>query len=229
MTITFRYLSCQEFPSLPVGDAASTRVQTALPWGNESAETSFRYLGPAEDDRFEKYAVLHQVDSTVDIIADQQHYERVLDNRRFEAFFRRDAGYVLVQAGKSDAHSALKRMALAEPPILAEPVHVDLKAMTPLGAPTGAHFGKLRVADVTAVSVWGTVDIVDSQEWHYYNQLGELSAVNMQAALAGAADYRHIQLLRDRSVVIMKSISERYDLRFIADLQESIEQLVAGA
>ena len=227
MTIPFMYLECSDLREMELGGVVSTSVQTALPWGNESAETSLTFQGVADDPRFERYEILYQVVDDVDVIVNQENVRRLLENRRFHAFYNRQQGYFLVQTNRRDARNAFVRLAAASPPLAADHHEINLLDVLQVGEPTGAHFGNLKIAKVRAAAVFGSTTVVDSEEWNHYAELGELSIVYMLASTQGG-DERALQLLKDRSVVLMKHVNERQDLQFVAELQESLDEVLAS-
>lgn len=225
MTVSFMYLLCSDLPELELGETISTSVQTALPWGDESAETTLTFQGVADDPRFERYEMLYQVPNDVDVVVNQKNIRRLLSNRRFHAFYHRGKGYLLVQTNRRDARNSFGRLSRATPPISSGHRTINLADVLEVGVPTGAHFGNLKIARVSAASLFGTMTVVDSDEWHRYAEVGELSIVYMRASTEGG-DERAIQLMNDGSVVLMKGISERQDLEFVAELQESLDQIL---
>jgi hypothetical protein len=219
------YVLCADMPRLDLGAAISTSVQTALPWGEETAETTLTFQGIADDPRFERYEMLYQVARDVDVVVNQKNIQRLLDNRRFHAFYNRDKGYFLVQTSRRDARNSLGRLVRANQPITTAHRSINLADVLEVGVPTGAHFGNLKIAKVSAASLFGTMTVVDSDEWHRYAEVGELSIVYMRASTEGG-DERAIQLMNDGSVVLMKALSERQDLEFVAELQESLSHIL---
>lgn len=227
MPSPFMYLVCDDMPVLEPGRSISTSVQTALPWGNPTAETTLTYVGPAEDVRFEHYTVLHQVEKTVDVIVRHEAVSEVLDNNRFHAYYHREKGYFLVTSKRKDAQGAFARLVRAPVPVNASPVTIPLLDVRQVGETTGGHFGNLSIAKVRSAAVFGTTTVADSEEWAHYAEHGELSALYMRASTE-TGDERPLQLMRDRSVVLMKDAGERLNLAFVAELQTSLDDLLGG-
>lgn len=223
----YMYLVCEDMPRLDEGDSISTSVQTALPWGNPSAETTLTYLGAAEDVRFEHYTVLHQVEKAVDVIVRQETVHEVLDNNRFHAYYHRSNGYFLVTSKRKHAQGAFARLARAPQPVNASPVTIPLLDVREVGETTGGHFGNLSIAKVRSAAVFGTTTVSDSEEWAHYAEHGELSALYLRASTQ-TGDERPLQLMKDRSVVLMKDAGERLNLEFVAELQSSLDQLLSS-
>lgn len=226
MTSPFMYLRCPELPLLPLGESIRTSVQTALPWDNPSALTSLTFQGVADSPDFERYEMLYQVDDDVDVMVDQRNVRRLLENRRFHAYYHRSDGYFVVQTNKRDTRQAFDRLARATPPVEATHTTINLLDVLDVGTSTGAYFGKLQIAKVRSAAVFGTATVVDSEEWNHYASHGELSVVYMRASTP-SGDERALQLMKDRSVVLMKSISERQDLEFVASLQADLDGILA--
>lgn len=219
-------MACEDFPQLDLNDSISNKVQTALPWGDETTETSIAYLGAAEDSAFERYVVLHQVEREMDAFFNQQAVRRLIENRRFPAYYFRDRGYFLVGARDRDTSGMFDRLATGDVPVHATKEEIDLTTVMALGKTTGAYFGNLRIDKVRTAAVFGTTTVVESEEWSHYAELGDLKVIYMRM-MADDGEVRVVQLLRDRSVVLMKNDTERADLCFVRELQASIDQLLS--
>ena len=226
MPIPLRYVSCDDFPRVSTGESISTAVHLALPWGDASAVTSLTFLGPADDASFERYEVLHQVERDVDAFYNQQHVKRILENRRFHAFYNRDQQYFLVGARRKDALGVFERLTKLDPPIIARSNDIDLRKVLDLGKTTGGYFGKLKIAKVRSAAVFGSTTVVESEEWDHYAKLGELSVVYMQV-MADDGETRTLMLMPDRSVLLMKDTGDGPNLGFVADMQIDIDALLA--
>lgn len=225
MPVPLMYISSTEFPQLALGTSISTKVQTSLPWGDPTAETSLTFQGLADDPQFERYEVLHQVERDVDAFYNQQAVRRLLENRRFHAFFNRSKGYWLVSSKRRDARGVFERLKREHNDIKAEPVDTDLSALSSLGSTTGAYFGNLRIDKVRTAAVFGSTTVVESEEWEHYSDLGELTVLYMRV-MADDGDIRTLMLMRDRGVLLMKDTGERLNLAFAASLHESIDAAV---
>lgn len=225
MPIPLRYVTCDDFPEVAVHDSISTAVHLALPWGDATAATSLTYLGPADDAQFERYEVLHQVERDIDAFYNQQLVKRILENRRFYAFYNRADKYFLVGAARKDALGVFERLTKLVPPIHARSDDIDLRKVLALGKTTGGYFGKLRIAKVRSAAVFGSTTVVESEEWDHYATLGELTVVYMQV-MADEGDTRTLMLMPDRSVLLMKDSGDKFNLGFVADMQVDINTLL---
>jgi hypothetical protein len=222
MPVPLMYISSAEFPVLALGDSISTKVQTSLPWGDPTAETSLTFQGLADDPQFERYEALHQVERDVDAFYNQQPVRRLLENRRFHAFFNRSKGYWLVSSKRRDARGVFERLKREHSDVQAESAETDLAELSSLGATTGAYFGNLRIDKVRTAAVFGSTTIVESEEWEHYSELGELTVLYMRV-MADDGEIRTLTLMKDRSILLMKDTGERLNLAFAASLQESID------
>jgi hypothetical protein len=225
MPVPYRYFAAPGLPELELDQKVTSEAQLAMPWGDETAHTTMTYLGLAEGEAFERYSVEHQVDVEVDAIYEQKPVKRIIEVRRFFAFYLRDKEYFLVQGPKRDARGAFERLEKAKPPVVAAPGELDLDKLSQLGQTTGAWFGKLKIADVNTTAVFGTETVVDSEEWARYTELGELSVVYMRLQDGGGV-YRKVMVSRDRFVLLMQNVGEGANLEFVAQLQEAIDNLV---
>jgi len=225
--VALRYVTCADFPKLAINDVISNEVQTSLPWGDATTETSITHLGSAEDRSFERYMVLHQVERDVDALYNQEAVRRLIENRRFPAYYERSGGYFLVQAPERDVNGMFDRLAKSDPPIRSEHHQIDLMNLMALGDTTGAYFGNLRIDKVRTAAVFGTTTVVESDEWVHYAEHGDLRVLYMRVMQEDGAT-RTLQLLTDRSVVLMKDAGEHDNLSFTKELQESIDTLLAS-
>jgi len=225
MPVPLRYITCEDFPQVEVHQSISTAVHLALPWGDTTAETSLTFLGPADDPSFERYEVLHQVEREVDAFYNQQLVKRILENRRFFAFYNRDRRYFLVGARRKDALGVFDRLTKVDPAIHASSDDIDLRKVLDLGKTTGGYFGKLKIAKVRTAAVFGSTTVVESEEWDHYANLGELTVVYMQV-MADDGETRTLMLMPDRSVLLMKDTGDGPNLRFVADMQVDIDSLL---
>lgn len=225
MPVPLRYVTCQDFPQVEMGQSIRTAVQLALPWGDATAETSLTFRGPADDPDFERYEVLHQVERDVDAFYNQELVKRILENRRFFAFYNRTRQYFLVGARRKDAIGVFERLTKIDPPIHARSDDFDLRRALDLGKTTGGYFGKLKIAKVRTAAVFGSTTVVESEEWDHYASLGELTVVYMQV-MAEDGETRTLMLMPDRSVLLMKDTGDGTNLRFVADMQVDIDNLL---
>lgn len=209
---------------LELGDNLSSKVQTSLPWGDPTAESSATYLGLAENPSFERYEVLHQIERDVDAYYNQQPVKRLLENRRFHAYLHREGGYWLISTRRRDARGVFERLAHDHESVVVNDEQIDLRTITSLGSTTGAYFGNLRIDKVRTAAVFGSTTVVESEEWGHYSELGELSVVYMRV-MADDGETRTLMVMRDRGVNLMKDTGERLNLAFVADLQDSIREL----
>ncbi len=228
MPVPYQFLHCDGFPELELGSTLSTKVQTALPWGDPSAETSLTYLGLADDQQFERYDVLHQVERDVDAFYNQQLLSRILENRRFKAYFHRPGRYFLVCARRIDARSVFERLGRQHEVVKAQHEEIDLRKVLGLGNTTGAYFGNLQIDKVRTAAVFGSTTVVESDEWEHYSELGDLSVLYMRV-MSDDGSIRTLTLTRDRGVLLMKNMGERLNLSFIATLQQSMTSLTGSS
>lgn len=228
MTEPFMFLRVDEFPELGLNESVRTKVQVGMPWGDSSAETSITYLGVADDDRFERYSIVHQVERHVDAVYNHEPIRRLLENRRFHAFYRRDVGRLFVSTSGSNARRAFERLGTANPPIQAHVEHINLLDVMSLGKTTGAYFGALRIDKVRSAAVFGTTTVVESEEFSHYAQLGDLTVIYIQI-MSDDGDIRKLQLLTDRGVVLFNDLGERLNLQFVDQIQDSIDAVRAAA
>lgn len=225
MPVSLRYITCEAFPEVPMRKSISTAVHLALPWGDATAETSLTFLGPADDPAFERYEVLHQVERDIDAFYNQQLVKRILENRRFFAFYNRSQKYFLVGAARKDALGVFERLSRIDPPVHTRSIDIDLRKVLALGKTTGGYFGKLKIAKVRTAAVFGSTTVVESEEWDHYATLGELTVVYMQV-MADDGETRTLMLMPDRSVLLMKDVGDRANLSFVAEMQIDIENLL---
>lgn len=222
MPRSYRYYSCSNFPNLDVGESIETSEQLALPFGNRPAYSRFRHLGLAEDDRFERYEVVHQVEVRMRVVWQQETVQKVLRELEFPAYYHREEGYFLVGTGKREAAVLFRR--LVDLDIDAEAGECDLTQLLDLGITTGGYFRDLAIRDVKSAAIFGTSAVVDSEEWTHYADVGDISAVYMSL---GGADTR-VMVTADRLVLVLTSQSEHDDLRLIAELNQIIDRVVDG-
>lgn len=222
MPVPFMFVRSTAFPVLALGDALSTKVQTALPWGNASAETSLTFQGLADDPQFERYEVLHQVERDVDAYFNDQQVNRLLENRRFKAYLHRGDGYWLISSRRKDARGVFDRLKKAHDTVEAGAEETDLASLLSLGSTTGAYFGNLKIDKVRTAAVFGSTTVVESEEWGHYSELGDLTVLYMRVR-GDDGDTRTLTLMRDRGVLLMKDAGKRLNLSFVASFQTSID------
>lgn len=226
MTRSYRYYSC---PDLPVptglGWQVETTAQLAMPWGDATAHSKLSYRGVAAHEPFELWSVEHQDERNMEVIVDQQPYGKVVQVLRPTAYYHRAGGYFLVTVGKVDGASLFRRLAGATPPVLAEPGELDLVAVRKLGATTGGWFKGLRLAEVSSIGMFGSEDIVDSDEWSRYSGIGDLSAVNMRVVFRDGSAPSSVMITQERCVVTYKDMGERDNLRFVEHLNSLFDDL----
>jgi hypothetical protein len=226
MPSSYRYLRAPHLPVFSVGHTVSSQTQLAMPWGDETAHTVLTYLGRAAANEFERYFVEQQVERDIDAIYNQQPLKRLIEIRKFSAFYHREARYFLVRADKRDTRIMFKRLSQTSPPIAAESQDVDLEKLQEIGRTTGGWFGKLKIADVRTAAIFGSATVVGSEDWSRYSDLGVLSALYIQVT-APDETVRPVMLTHDRGIVLMREQDERSDLEFIAHIQATIDGTLA--
>jgi hypothetical protein len=222
MTVPFMFVRSVDFPTLTLGQSVATQVQAAMSWGNATAESSLTFQGLADDPRFERYDVLHQVERDVDAFFRDQQVNRLLLNRRFKAYLNRTEGYWLVSSRQDEARGVFERLRKHHGSVQATMEETDLSRLLNLGSTTGAYFGKLQIDKVRTAAVFGSTTIVESEEWERYAELGELKVLYMRVR-GDDGETRSLTLMRNRGVVMMRDQGERLNLGFVASLQASID------
>jgi hypothetical protein len=133
-------------------------------------------------------------------------------------------GYFLTVTNKRESKGFFERLTRAAPPVNALPGTLDLAAVQHLGHTTGGYFADLKINEVSTAGIWGTADIVDSDEWGRYSEVGDISALYMRVA-SRAGTERSVQVTKDRLVLLMQHMSERDNLDFVAHLNELFDNL----
>jgi hypothetical protein len=221
--LTFSYYKAPDFPDLALNETVRAQQQLTLPIGVHVATTEMQYLGSAEGGVFERFAVEHQVDRKGEIIIGDERARQFIEVRRFAAYYHREHGYFLVQAGKKDTRGTFDRLKKASPPVVATVEPIDLALLTDLGTTTGAWFGKLKIADVNTAALFGPSGVLESEEWERYQEAGVIASVYMKV-VAPNDDVQSIQLTKDRIVVLGIDEGERGNLEFVAHLQAAIDE-----
>lgn len=219
---SYRYYHCDNFPELGIGETIETEEQLALPYGDRPANSSFRHLGLATDDRFERYEVVHQIEVRMRVVWQQETVSKVLRELEFPAYYNRREGYFLVGTGKREAAVLFRRLQKLE--IDATAGRCDLTQLLQQGVTTGGYFRDLAIRDVKSAAIFGTSSVVDSEEWAHYADVGDISAVYMSL---GPADAR-VMVTADRLVLVLTTQSEHDDLRLVAHVNELIEAIEAA-
>lgn len=226
MPTSFRYFRCPDLPQLDLGEEFRSRAQLAMPWGDHEASSSMKLLGVAEDERFDKYDVEHQLEREFEAFYNQTHIRRLIAVLRFSAYYNRHEGYFLVGAGKRESRTLFERLRDANPPVEAEPGELDLlQVQRMIGVTTtGGWFAKLDLADVRTAGIFGSESIGSSEEWAHYAELGEISAINVRVEDDDGL-VTPVQITADRLVLVYPSHSERDNLRLVAGLNKLFDEL----
>ncbi len=225
--ITYSYFSAS-FPVLEIDESIKSVTQLAMPWGNHQAHTTLTFQGSADADEFERYHIEHQIDRDIDAIWNQEQIHRVIELKDFHAYYYRERNYALVDAKKADARSAIYRLGDGDTEIrVAKLPDITLAAMERIqGAVTaGGYFGKLKIAKVRSAALFGD-DVSESADWQRYEEAGELSALFMRAVTPEDLE-RTVLLTHNRIVVLYTNDGEAKNLRFVARLQEEIDNTLA--
>lgn len=228
MSTVFHYFTLKSIPQLSIGQKVESKRQLALPVSDNAPCTTLERLGQAEDDAFDKYFIVHQVEQQVDGIYQQQPMHRFLENKRFPLFVHRQAGYLLAETSKPYARGALRRLEEAKHPLEADTQEIDLGSLQDLGSTTGGWFGELRIADVSAAGLFGSSTVSESAEWQRYLEEGKLNALLMKLIDEGGA-VKSFMVTRERVVVLHRDEGEAENLRYARYLQETIDSALGDS
>ena len=222
MPFSYRYFNCPDMPIMGLSEEIRSTAQLGLPWGDDEPFSLIRYLGLSEHSDFHRYECIHQVDREVDAVYNHNEIRRLLFNERSQLITTAIKAIFFIQAGKKESRDFFIRMSAASPPIIAERGKLDLGLVQSLGHTTGGWFAQLKIENVSTAGIFGTTDIVDSDEWSRYSDVGEISALNMRAASRAGIE-RSVMVTRDRLVLVMQGQDERDNLDFVAHLNEMFE------
>ncbi|MDQ3916386.1 MAG: hypothetical protein M3285_13450 [Actinomycetota bacterium] len=221
--ITYSYFPA-DFPALEVNDSIKSVTQLAMPWGDHQAHTTLTFQGSADAEEFERYRIEHQLDRDIDAIWNQQHIHRVIEVKEFHAYYYREKHYALVDTKKVDARSAMSRLNDGVRDIkVGKLPDIPLAAMEKIqgGVTAGGYFGKLKIAKVKSAALFGE-EVSESADWQRYEEAGELSALFMRAITPEDLE-RTLLLTHARIIVLYTNEGEAKNLRFVARLQEEID------
>jgi hypothetical protein len=224
MPISFRYFRCGDLPELELDQEISSVTQLAIPTWDPEAHSTLHYLGLSTHHDFERYECIHQSEREVDALYREQEIRVLLFNLRFTAYYNRLAQYFLLQAGKRESRDFFLRLQTASPAIHAKAGKLNLALIQNLGDTTGGWFGNLKIENVSSAGIFGTDEIVGSNEWARYSNVGEISALNMRLASRSGIT-RSVQVTRDRLVLLMQGTDERDNLDFVAHLNELFDSV----
>lgn len=221
----YRYFHCSEFP-IPdqVGDEVQTVQQLSLGGENHEAVTKFRYEGEADEPSFERYLITHQREVNVNLIIQQEKVRRAIAIEEFNGYYKRSGGYWLLMADRRTSRSAWERMAKRPEPIRATESGIDLNGIDQnLGMVTGAYFKELDIRDVRGAALFGTDQVMESDEAKYYLEQGVVSAVYMHVAQESGLGST-VMVTKDRLVLVLSTLQEADDLRLAAELNAWFEE-----
>lgn len=220
----YRYFTCHAFPQLKVGEAIQTDQQLAIGNENHTATSIFRYEGEADESTFERYLIQHQDEVNVNLIVHRQIVRKAIAVREFQGFYNRDDGYWLLMTDRRTARSMWDRMSRrSEASLHASESKLALDRMHELGSVTGAYFAELTIQDVSGAALFGTEQVMESEEGRHYREQGVVSAVYMQIAAATGLDAT-IMVTKDRLILVLSTLTEGEDLRLAAELNARFEQ-----
>ncbi len=222
MPISYRYFSSAEGPSLEIGESLRSQVQLAIAGFDHEAESVITYAGKSDHPEFEKYDCLHQIEREVDAVFQTQPVSQLLFNVRFTAYFNRAKSYFLVQVGKKEARGFFDR--LDKVGLTAEPGKLKLDDVSRLGPTTGGWFANLKIEKVTSAGIFGSDEIVDSDEWSRYADVGKISALHMKLP-NDAGIPQSVMVTKDRLVLLMQDLGENTNLHFVSKLNETFDSL----
>lgn len=222
MPISYRYFSTNGMQKLGVGERVQSQTQLAIDGWHGEAESYLQYVGKSEHQDFEKYDCLHQIDKQVDAVYRDDEVRQLLFNVRFTAYFNRGKNYFLVQTGKKEALGFFGR--LEGSALSTEPGKLDLSRASDLGATTGGWFGNLRIDDVSSAGIFGSDEIVGSEEWSHYANVGVISALNMRLH-NDAGVPQSVMVTKDRLVLLMQDLGEVTNLHFVSQLNDRFDAL----
>lgn len=222
MPISYRYFSCEDGPRLKIGEVLESQVQLAIAGFDHEAESTMTYKGQSDHPDFETYDCLHQIDREVDAVFQTQPVSQLLFNVRFTAYFNRSKSYFLVQVGKREARGFFDRMAKVG--LDAEPGKLRLDDVSRLGPTTGGWFANLKIEKVTSAGIFGSDEIVDSDEWSRYADVGKISALHMKLP-NDAGVPQSVMVTKDRLVLLMQDLGENTNLHFVSKLNETFDSL----
>lgn len=224
MVVSYFYLAIDEFPDLSIGKSIASETQLALPGteGDATAHTTFTYKGEADDPQFDRYLVEHQYVKDTHAIFKGQTLRKLIFVTEFHVFTRREEGYLLAQTNKAVARAAFGRLDKAG--IQTHEEQISLSWAQQVGDTTGGWFGNLQMQNVNAAALFGE-GVMESEDWERYEELGDLSAVNVRIANPSDQSVRTVMLTRNRGVILFQDHGDGDNLKFAAELQRSLSAI----
>jgi hypothetical protein len=223
MALSFGIVRVTNWPT----DEWQTKQQTSFADDDEVAtfiepETGFLHA------TLEKYRVRHE-----QILHFEGRYKNDLINEvirvtRFAVYVEKTGTHAYVLGNGKVWRDAFRRMRNdQEGKFDWEVDAVDLKKLVPLleGPVAGGWFGKLSIPKVKSVGIFGP-GVSTSDDWDRYDQLGELSAVNLELPWEG--EPQTLMLCNDWTVVLYRDLGEVANVDFAAGVRQGVEKALAG-
>lgn len=223
----YRHYRVESFPSLRIGESLHTQYQFTLlrEHVDESAHTELKYLGLADLDSFHKYHVIHERPENVrGRYRNEPIYEYIAEVR-FHLYYDPKSKMLFADTRGPICREFIRRFKGSKIDMSLKAVRVDLikLAMDMKSKLTGGWFGKLRVADVSAIGLFGP-HVGESNEWEKYSELGELSSIDVLFEYEGAL--HQVKMTKDRTTVFYKPLTEFHALTLLTEIQTELDRYV---
>lgn len=226
----YRYYRVESFPSLGIGESLRTQHQFTLlrEHVDETAHTELKYLGLAELDSFHKYHVIHEMQENVrGRYRNEPIYEYIAEVR-FHLYYEPKREILFADTRGPICREFIRRFRGSKVDMSLTAGRVDLVklAMDMKSKLTGGWFGKLRVADVSAIGLFGP-HVGESNEWDKYSELGELSSIDVIFEYEGTL--QGVKITKDRTIVFYRPLTEFHALTLLEQIQTELDRYVPQA
>ncbi len=229
MAKVYQFREIQRFLEIEIGEEYSTISQKTLQLSqvdsDDTIHSIIRFLGESSHPDFFRYHVIHETIRPYIVRFDNIRRNEVILIEEFDIYIPKNKSYLWADSKQNSLNELLRRIRDAEREFNRDFNYkerkVDLAKMGKACQPdiTGGHFRELDIADVQAASIFGP-GVGESEDWHRYEDSGEISAIVTQKQFYGTN--QRIMITKNGGIVLYSNLSEKDGLELVELVNDTI-------
>ncbi|MBN1452412.1 MAG: hypothetical protein JW963_15460 [Anaerolineales bacterium] len=219
----YQYYIVEQFPKWKLGYKFETQHQESMfSEVDESPRTIVTAVGIADFEEFSKFHVLHETYQRVTGRYKNEPINGYIAQIESHIFYHPIESIVFIDAQRNYCREIVDRLKKSK---VSFSVHSDEIDLIKLGDDLrekirGGWFGDLKVADVSTIGLFGST-VGESEEWHRFEQIGKLKAIDLRLELNGM-DFP-AKIMSNRGVVLFETHSEALSLKLLKEIQRELD------
>jgi hypothetical protein len=190
-----------------------------------SAHSKIAYVTTIQYKDYIKYKVLHETERKIRVRFEDRIQNSVIEQVEFDLFLAADGSHIFAATKDDLCDELLARLRNTHRDVEYHSREIDLKRVQKEGAQriSGAWFGKLQLADISAAAIFGT-EVSESDEWDRYIELGILTSLQLDFS-NGSSSYK-VSISKKGGIVVFNNLEEEVRIELVDTISQSIEPYV---